>query len=177
MKALFLVFYGFQEYNGISKKIRYQINALKKCGFDIQTCHYEVTPNGNREWLIDGKELVNLGRGITAKFEKALFFFHPIPPITLKEREHFVLYIYVPNHNANPFTIHFVKELKKLKAAVFLEIPTILTIRNISPLLINYNSAPTVFSAGSFANTLMQSSLSPIIQKSSGNVLYAFLMA
>ena len=44
MKALFLVFYGFQEYNGISKKIRYQINALKKCGFDIQTCHYEERP-------------------------------------------------------------------------------------------------------------------------------------
>ena len=77
MKALFLVFYGFQEYNGISKKIRYQINALKKCGFDIQTCHYEVTPNGNREWLIDGKELVNLGRGITAKLKKRIFF-HPI---------------------------------------------------------------------------------------------------
>lgn len=29
MKALFLVFYGFQEYNGISKKIRYQISALE----------------------------------------------------------------------------------------------------------------------------------------------------
>ena len=88
MKALFLVFYGFQEYNGISKKIRYQINALKKCGFDIQTCHYEVTPNGNREWLIDGKELVNLGRGITAKLKKRNFF-SSYPPIH-KRREHFV---------------------------------------------------------------------------------------
>ena len=29
MKTLFLVFYGFQEYNGISKKIRYQADALQ----------------------------------------------------------------------------------------------------------------------------------------------------
>ena len=121
MKALFLVFYGFQEYNGISKKIRYQINALKKCGFDIQTCHYEVTPNGNREWLIDGKELVNLGRGITAKLKKRIFF-HPILQYIKEEN---ISYVYIRSyHNANPFTIHFVKELKKLKAAVFLEIPT-----------------------------------------------------
>lgn len=46
MKALFLVFYGFQEYNGISKKIRYQISALEKCGMDVRTCYYEVTPSG-----------------------------------------------------------------------------------------------------------------------------------
>lgn len=32
MKILFLVFYGFQEYNGISKKIGYQADALRQCG-------------------------------------------------------------------------------------------------------------------------------------------------
>ena len=31
MQALFLIFYGFQEYNGISKKIRYQVDAFKQC--------------------------------------------------------------------------------------------------------------------------------------------------
>ena len=30
MKALFLIFHGFEEGNGISKKIRYQIKALKE---------------------------------------------------------------------------------------------------------------------------------------------------
>ena len=29
MKALFLIFHGFEEANGISKKIRYQVKALK----------------------------------------------------------------------------------------------------------------------------------------------------
>lgn len=70
MKTLFLVFYGFQEYNGISKKIRYQVDALKQCGMDVRTCHYEVTGSGDRQWMIDGKVLADLGKGITAKLKK-----------------------------------------------------------------------------------------------------------
>lgn len=53
MKTLFLVFYGFQEYNGISKKIRYQADALRLCGADVRTCHYEVGNDGSRKWMID----------------------------------------------------------------------------------------------------------------------------
>ena len=34
MKALFLIFHGFEEANGISKKIRYQVKALKECGME-----------------------------------------------------------------------------------------------------------------------------------------------
>ena len=34
MKALFLVFHGFDEANGISKKIQHQIKALKECGMN-----------------------------------------------------------------------------------------------------------------------------------------------
>ena len=32
MKALFLIFHGFDKANGISKKIHYQVKALKECG-------------------------------------------------------------------------------------------------------------------------------------------------
>ena len=42
MKALFLIFHGFNEANGISKKIRYQVKALKDCGVDVRLCHYDV---------------------------------------------------------------------------------------------------------------------------------------
>ena len=31
-KALFVIFHGFDPNNGISKKIFYQVNALKACG-------------------------------------------------------------------------------------------------------------------------------------------------
>ena len=34
MKALFLIFHGLNPANGISKKIYYQVNALRACGID-----------------------------------------------------------------------------------------------------------------------------------------------
>lgn len=46
MKALFLIFHGFNEANGISKKIHYQVKALKDCGVDVRLCHYDITPYG-----------------------------------------------------------------------------------------------------------------------------------
>jgi hypothetical protein len=51
MKALFLIFHGFNEANGISKKIRYQVKALKDCGVDVRLCHYDVTSYGERRWM------------------------------------------------------------------------------------------------------------------------------
>ena len=72
MKTLFLVFYGFQEYNGISKKIRYQADALRLCGADVRTCHYEVGNDGSRKWMIDEDVLADLGKGIPAKIKKRL---------------------------------------------------------------------------------------------------------
>ena len=74
MKTLFLVFYGFQEYNGISKKIRYQADALRLCGADVRTCHYEVGNDGSRKWMIDKDVLADLGKGIPAKIKKRLSF-------------------------------------------------------------------------------------------------------
>ena len=74
MKTLFLVFYGFQEYNGISKKIRYQADALRLCGADVRTCHYEVGNDGSRKWMIDEDVLADLGKGIPAKIKKVLIY-------------------------------------------------------------------------------------------------------
>ena len=121
MKALFLLFFGFQEYNGISKKIRYQISAMQKCGLDMRTCHYEVTENGDRMWMADNQIIKNLGKGTFAKLKKRLSF-APILHYVQKEQIELVYIRYY--HNANPFTIHFVKALKKLEVKVALEIPT-----------------------------------------------------
>lgn len=121
MRALFLVFYGFQEYNGISKKIRYQVDALKQCGLDVRTCHYEVCENGERQWMIDDLVLKKLGKGIIAKIKKRISF-APIIRYICEEQISFVYIRYY--HNANPFTIHLVRAIKKLGAKVVLEIPT-----------------------------------------------------
>lgn len=121
MRALFLIFYGFQEYNGISKKIRYQVDALKKCGIDVRTCYYEVRDNGERLWMIDDEVLANLGKGPLAKIRKRISF-SPIIHYIQKEQISFIYIRY--HHNANPFTIHLVKTIKKLDAKLALEIPT-----------------------------------------------------
>ena len=121
MQALFLIFYGFQEYNGISKKIRYQVDAFKQCGLDVHTCYYEVCENGERQWMVDNNILVNLGKGIIAKIKKRISF----APIIRYIREKQISLVYIRYyHNANPFTIHLVKAIKKLGAKVVLEIPT-----------------------------------------------------
>lgn len=121
MRALFLVFYGFQEYNGISKKIIYQTDALRQCGMDVRTCYYEVCENGERQWMIDNNVLANLGRGTFAKIKKRISF----APIIRYIREEQISFVYIRYyHNANPFTIHLVKAIKKLGAKVVLEIPT-----------------------------------------------------
>lgn len=121
MRALFLVFYGFQEYNGISKKIRYQVDALKECGLDVRTCYYEVCENGDRQWMVDNNVLANLGKGTLAKIKKRISF-GPIINYIHKEEISFVYIRYY--HNANPFTIHLVKSIKNFGAKVALEIPT-----------------------------------------------------
>ena len=121
MKTLFLVFYGFQEYNGISKKIRYQTDALRQCGADVRTCHYEVGNDGSRKWMIDEDVLADLGKGIPAKIKKRLSF----APILQYVRREGIQCVYIRSyHNANPFTIHFVRMLKKQGVRVLLEIPT-----------------------------------------------------
>lgn len=121
MKVLFLVFYGFQEYNGISKKIKYQISALEKCGMDMHTCYYEVSTNGYRRWMVDNKVLADLGKGIWAKLKKRISF-QPIIRYILQEN---IKIVYLRSyHNANPFTIYFAKVLKQHGIKIYLEIPT-----------------------------------------------------
>ena len=48
MKALFLIFHGFNPANGISKKIQYQVDALQACGVDTRLC-YMREPAGRKE--------------------------------------------------------------------------------------------------------------------------------
>lgn len=121
MKALFIVFHGFHAFHGISKKIQYQVDALRNCGLDISVCHYDVTPEGCRCWMIDDQLLKNFGAGIKAKIYKRISFSAILEYVS---RERITFVYYRSFHNANPFTIHFVKQLKKAGVTVFYEIPT-----------------------------------------------------
>ena len=46
-EALFLIFHGLNPANGISKKIYYQVNALRACGIDTRLCYLNEPNGGN----------------------------------------------------------------------------------------------------------------------------------
>lgn len=121
MKVLFLIFHGFDEANGISKKIRYQVKALRECGADARLCYYEVDADGHRKWMVNDETIADLGQGKMAKIRRRLSY-RPIYRYAQREKIDFV---YIRSyHNANPFTIRLVKQLKRQGARVVMEIPT-----------------------------------------------------
>lgn len=121
MKALFLIFHGFDEANGISKKIHYQVKALKKCGVDVHLCYYDVTPSGNRRWMVDDEVIADFGKGLAAKVCKRI---HYSPIVNYAQRKG-IDFVYMRSfHNANPFVLRLVSKLKKTGAKVVMEVPT-----------------------------------------------------
>jgi len=121
MKALFLIFHGFDPSNGISKKIHYQVKALKKCGLDVELCSYDVAADGRRCWKVDNRVIADLGTGLPAKLKRRIDY----STIVQYVKENKIEFVYMrSDHNANPFTISMVKSMKRGGAKVVMEIPT-----------------------------------------------------
>ncbi|WP_321480090.1 glycosyltransferase family 1 protein [uncultured Bacteroides sp.] len=121
MKALFLIFHGFEASNGISKKIFYQLKALEECDIDTHICYYNLNIQGHRKWMIDKEVLSDLGKGFLAKIKKRCYYNSIINYIKNEK----ISLVYIRSyHNANPFTIHLVKQIKENGAKVIMEIPT-----------------------------------------------------
>ena len=119
MKVLFLIFHGFDPNNGISKKISYQVDALKKCGTDVHLCYMDETKTKKR--LIDDKVIADYGNSSLSKILKRIDFSSIIKYV----KDNNIEFVYIrSNHNANPFTINMVKRMKKYGAKVVMEIPT-----------------------------------------------------
>lgn len=120
MKALFLIFHGFDEANGISKKIRYQVKALKECGVDVRTCWLNET-SGYKFRMVDEDILENYGCGIRAKIRKRT----NLKCIYQYVIEQKIKLVYARcDHNTTPFLINFYRKLQKKGIKVILEIPT-----------------------------------------------------
>lgn len=120
MKGLFLIFHGFEAFNGISKKIRYQVKALKECGLEMHTCWLDDTDNHKRR-MVDESIIADYGFGIKGKILKRIEF-DSIVHYVQKENIDFIYVRYV--HNASPFSIRLMKLLKKIGARIVMEIPT-----------------------------------------------------
>ena len=118
-KVLFIIFHGFDPNNGISKKISYQVNALKQCGMEVHLCYMDE--NGTKKRIIDGNIIADYGNGILSKILKRIDF----STISRYVKNNHIDFVYIrSNHNANPFTIGMVKQMKKYGAKVVMEIPT-----------------------------------------------------
>ena len=70
MKALFLYFYELNPYNGICKKVLYQLEAFKRNGLDMKLCHMSFAANGDQLRMVDGEIIKNYGHGIIAKLRR-----------------------------------------------------------------------------------------------------------
>lgn len=118
-KALFLIFHGFDPSNGISKKISYQVNALKACGIEVHLCYMDETSSKQR--MIDGTAIADYGNGTMSKIRKRTEF----SSIVRYAIDTGIEFVYIrSNHNANPFTIRMVKRMKGAGMKVVMEIPT-----------------------------------------------------
>ncbi|MCR9013038.1 glycosyltransferase family 1 protein [Gabonibacter chumensis] len=123
MKMLFLIFHGFAAYNGISKKIFYQKDALQACGWDVRFCYLDLDSDAEgchirrvEETIID-----NYGKGWIAKIKKRTAYNHLYRYIL----ENDIRFVYMRyDHNANPFLIRFLKKLRRKGIKTVAEIPT-----------------------------------------------------
>ena len=121
MKILFLVYHGFSEYSGISKKIHYQVKGLRENGHDVHLCYYDFSPEGHRCRYVDGVILKDYGTGNFAAIRQRLDF-DCIYDYCIREGIEFVYARCF--QNASPFLIRFFKKLKKAGVYSVTEIPT-----------------------------------------------------
>lgn len=120
MKVLFLIFHDFDEANGISKKIHYQVQALKNIGIETHLCYLAEDHHSKRR-IVDNKVIIDYGKGLKGKIYKRIEY-KSIANYAIKH--HFDLVYMRSNHNANPFTIQMVRQLKRSNIQIVMEIPT-----------------------------------------------------
>ncbi|MDD4819457.1 MAG: hypothetical protein PHD21_01270 [Flavobacteriales bacterium] len=120
-KALFLIFHGFAAHNGISKKIHYQVNAMRECGIDTKLCYLDMLPDHTHRRMIDDIVLEDYGNGFMSKIKKRISY-GALADYILKNDFDF-LYIRSA-HNANPFLNSFLKKVHSNGIKTAMEIPT-----------------------------------------------------
>lgn len=121
MKILFLVYHGFSEVSGISKKIHYQVKGLRENGHEVHLCYYGFSPKGHRCRYIDDEVIKDYDKGSLAGIRQRMDY-APIYDYCVNNGIEFV---YARSfQNANPWLVSFFKKLKKAGIKAVTEIPT-----------------------------------------------------
>ncbi len=121
MKILFLIYHGFSEHSGISKKIHYQVKGLRENGHDVRLCYYAQSPNGHWCRFVDDDIIQDYGKGAIAGLRQRISY-DCIYDYCIREKIEFVYARCF--QNANPWLISFFKKLKKAGIHSVTEIPT-----------------------------------------------------
>lgn len=121
MKILFLVYHGFSDTSGITKKIKAQVEGMKQNGHEVHVCTYVVREDGHRCRMIDDNVLQDFGTGRIAQLRKRCCY----GKLATWCKENHINCVYARSfHNANPFTINFFRDLRQAGIPSVLEIPT-----------------------------------------------------
>jgi glycosyltransferase involved in cell wall biosynthesis len=121
MKILFLVYHGFSEVSGISKKIHYQVKGLRENGYEVHLCYYDFDNRGHRCRFVDGDVIKDYGKGFFAGLYQRVDYSCIYDYCKLNG----IQFVYARCfQNANPFLIRFFKKLKALGIKTVTEIPT-----------------------------------------------------
>lgn len=121
MRALFIHFFDFAPHSGISKKILYQVEALRQCGLDVDLCYIDIDKDGTQRRVCGDVVIDNFGSGLYVKFFK-WFKFSNLTRHILKERYDL---IYIRSiYNTNPPLLRMLKRVQNAGIRVVMEYPT-----------------------------------------------------
>ena len=121
MKILFLVYHGFSDESGISKKIHYQVKGLRQNGHEVHLCYYDFDPRGHRCRYVGNKVISDYGTGALAAIRSrtqldCIYNYCAVNAIEMVYARSFM--------NANPILVRLFDKLNKRGIKCITEIPT-----------------------------------------------------
>lgn len=121
MKILFLVYHGFSEASGISKKIHAQVKGLQQNGHEVHLCYYDFAANGHRCRFVDGRVIADYGNGWCAALRQRTGYDIVYDYCVRQD----IQMVYARSfQNATPWLIHLFARLRKAGIRSVTEIPT-----------------------------------------------------
>ena len=121
MKILFLVYHGFSNESGISKKIHYQVKGLRQNGHEVHLCYYDFDSRGHRCRYVDVKVIADYGLGAMAALRSRI----DLGCIYRYCIENGIKMVYARSFmNASPVLVGLFGKLKKHGIKCVTEIPT-----------------------------------------------------
>ena len=121
MKILFLVYHGFSEESGISKKIHYQVKGLRQNGHEVHLCYYDFDSRGHRCRFVDDRVIADYGMGAMAALRSRI----DLGCIDRYCIENGIEMVYARSFmNASPVLVGLFGKLKKHGIKCVTEIPT-----------------------------------------------------